>query len=98
MTIFVAIACNLFLVIINLFLLAKIQKWHRSLRQTRQQLTLNERKIQADVDDLLQNISLLPVVTDGMVQKKRAIASFISQIKVLLNILQSVTVFAKKIR
>lgn len=98
MTIFLAIACNLLLVSINLLLLTKIQKWHRSLRQMRQQLTFNERKIQADIDELVQNMSLLPVVTDGVIQQKRAIANFISQLKLLLKILQSLTIFTQKIR
>lgn len=85
----VAIAVNLILVIGNLLLLKKINHWHRALRHTRQQLTLNERKIQTEVEQIIQNIEQVPVVTDSVMQKKQQISQVFQQIKLIQTVLKS---------
>jgi hypothetical protein len=92
----VAITSNLCLVLVNYILWRKIRGWHQDLRQSRRRFTLNERKIQATVENLLQQTALIPASTQQLQSKKQQGQQVIAQIKLLQQILQALAFMRRR--
>lgn len=90
-----AIAFNLLLVSINLYLIYNIQQWRKFLYHSRNQLNNHERNLQYQGELLRQKLQTIPPTADHIVQQKIKMIALINQSKMLLNLLKTLNNLAK---
>ncbi|NJN73045.1 MAG: hypothetical protein HC799_09690 [Limnothrix sp. RL_2_0] len=88
MKIAVAIAFNLCLVLANLYLLTQIPKWRTLLYQVRQKLILEERKIQAETENILVAMDQVPKLKDNLGDRRQELNNYISRIRFAIRLYQ----------
>ena len=82
----VAIAFNLLLVVLNVVLLLKIQRWHRHLRQLRQKLSREERRVHQEVDTVLEAMVKLDGAKEGLVDQQQKAKNNIQKLLMLMRL------------
>lgn len=88
MKIAVAIAVNLCLVLANLYLLSQIPKWRKALWQLRQRIMLEERKIQAQTNDIVVAMNQVPKLKDNLGDRRQELNNYISRIRLAIRLYQ----------
>ncbi|OKH13796.1 hypothetical protein [[Limnothrix rosea] IAM M-220] len=92
----VAIAFNLFLAGLNIYVLWKLPRWHRKLRNLRQKLTADERQIVADMEQARQDMAQLPEVKDFVIDKKQQLVDYQKKLKLVMQLYKFLTVYKRK--
>ena len=82
----VAIACNLGLVIFNLYLLWKIPRWRRKLRNLRQKFTTDERHIATDLEQARQNMAALPDISENLKARKEQLRDYQQKLRMIIQL------------
>lgn len=93
----VAIASNLCLVAVNCILWRKIRRWHHNLRLSRQRFSLNERKIQIIVKNLVHQADVIPATTRQIQIKRQQGQHIIVQIKLLQQLLRALIFIRRRL-
>lgn len=88
MKIAVAIAFNLCLALANLYLLAQIPKWRKALWQLKQRITLEERKIQTETENILIAVDQLPKLKNNLGDRRQDLNNYISRIRFAIRLYQ----------
>ncbi|AFY40075.1 hypothetical protein Lepto7376_3926 [[Leptolyngbya] sp. PCC 7376] len=82
----VAIAFNLCLTGFNLYLLWKLPRWRRKLRDLRQKFTADERHIVVDLEQARQSMALLPEVQDKLISRKQQLRDYHHKLKLIIQL------------
>lgn len=93
----VAIAFNLGLIGLNLYLLFKLPRWRYKLWKLRQKLAIDERQITANLEQSRQNFALLLDTANTLSTRKQQLRTIYQKLQLVLQIYKFLTFYQRKL-